>query len=224
MSYLPPLCTSLYTRGLRSSAILHGVGSYLATAILWQIIGPIFEGQAVHKSWTACPLKTALLRCLKMLEIELPLLPTSRNIIEERWAQTHSGGSLKSRMLYSAILQTLDVPAIWVYYITAGVGSSVPSFAINGWWRETCCLRLRYCPRQVLVNSHKLGNYSEVGVIEFLRNYWWCKRSYAASATQRSLRFSFAVYRHRAAAWDMLFCQSAVMSGSSKQSSVTPHC
>ena len=24
---------------------------------------------------------------------------------------------------------------------------------------------------KVLVNSHKLGNYSEVGVIEFLRNY-----------------------------------------------------
>jgi len=98
---------------------------YLATAILWQIIGPTFEGQTVHKACTACPLKTALLRCLKMFEIELPVLPTSRNIPEERWPQLHSGGSLKSRMLYNAILQTLDVPAIWVYHNTAGVGSSV---------------------------------------------------------------------------------------------------
>lgn len=74
------------------------------------------------------------------------------------------------------------------------------SFTINGWWREACCLHLRYCPREVLVNSQKLGNYCEVGVIEFLRNDCWCKPSYTASATQQSLHFVFAVYRHRAAA------------------------
>ena len=77
-----------------------------------QVLSPIFKGQAVHEAWTACPLKTALLRCLKMSQIELPVLPTSRNIPDERRPQLHRGRSLKSRMLYSAILQTLDLPAI----------------------------------------------------------------------------------------------------------------
>ena len=165
--------TTIYLKSSSIFAVLHGVGLYLAPAILWQLIGPISKGQSVHEAWTACPPKTALPRCLNMSEIELPVLPTSRNSTEEPRPQLHRGRSLKSRMLYSAMLQTLDVPAIWVYN-TASVGSSVPSFTINGWWREACCLHLRYSPREVLVNSHKLGNCSEVGVIEFLRNDCWC--------------------------------------------------
>lgn len=93
--------------------------------------------------------------------------------------------------LYSAILQTLNVPAIWVYHSTAGIGSSVPSFAINGRWREAWCLHLRYCPREVLVNSHKLGNCSEVGVIEFLRNKCWCKPSYTVLVNKAELAYRF---------------------------------
>lgn len=45
--------TELRTQDLHSSGMLHRTDRQLGTDVSGQLIGPIFNGQAVHSSWTA---------------------------------------------------------------------------------------------------------------------------------------------------------------------------
>jgi hypothetical protein len=72
---LQPEEVGIETRDFRSSGLLHSVDWLLVTDVSGQPIGPIFEGQAVHKEF-----------CQSSL----------RNTPEERGSLWHHGGRLKT--------------------------------------------------------------------------------------------------------------------------------